>query len=51
MTGRIAISPNAAPVSSLQAVADLASDASGYVTGHDILVDGGMFAQHPGYVS
>ena len=28
----------------------LAGEGSGYITGHDILVDGGMLAQHPGYV-
>jgi len=32
------------------AVAFLAGERSGYITGHDILVDGGMLAQHPGYV-
>ena len=32
------------------AVAWFAGDESGYVTGQDIRVDGGMFAQHPGYV-
>jgi NAD(P)-dependent dehydrogenase (short-subunit alcohol dehydrogenase family) len=28
----------------------LATQASDYITGHDILIDGGLFAQHPGYV-
>lgn len=28
----------------------LATPASDYITGHDILVDGGLFSQHPGYV-
>lgn len=32
------------------AVAWFAGDESGYVTGQDIKVDGGIFAQHPGYV-
>jgi NAD(P)-dependent dehydrogenase (short-subunit alcohol dehydrogenase family) len=32
------------------AVAWLAGAESGYVTGQDIKVDGGIFAQHPGYV-
>ncbi len=32
------------------AVAWLAGEESGYVTGQDIRIDGGIFAQHPGYV-
>jgi NAD(P)-dependent dehydrogenase (short-subunit alcohol dehydrogenase family) len=32
------------------AVAWFAGDESGYVTGQDIKVDGGLLAQHPGYV-
>lgn len=28
----------------------LATPASDYITGHDILIDGGLFSQHPGYV-
>jgi len=32
------------------AVAFLAGEESGFITGRDIVVDGGMLAQHPGYV-
>ena len=32
------------------AVVFFAGEESGYVTGRDLLVDGGMLAQHPGYV-
>jgi 3(or 17)beta-hydroxysteroid dehydrogenase len=33
------------------AVAFLAADESDDITGRDIVVDGGMLAQHPGYVN
>ena len=47
---RVPISRPGWPEDIGNAAAFLASERSGYITGHDILVDGGMLAQHPGYV-
>ena len=47
---RIPIGRRGLPSDVGKVAAFLAGDAAGYITGHDILVDGGMLSQHPGNV-